>query len=74
MELQPESTNPVHQTIQLDAQMADVEIVVVAIVGARRCESDGGCDADPSSTSQNEAEAQVQTSKTATGRPVGANG
>ena len=43
VELQPESTNPEHRTIQIDASTEDVEIVVVvvgAIVCARRCESD----------------------------------
>ena len=42
VELQPESTNPEHRTIQIDASTEDVEIVGVggAIVCARRCESD----------------------------------
>ena len=45
VELQPESTNPEHQPIWIDAQTEDVEIVGVvvgAVVGARRCESNRG--------------------------------
>ena len=45
VELQPESTNPEHQPIRIDAQTDDVEIVgivVGAVVGGRRCESERG--------------------------------
>ena len=45
VELQPESANAEHQPIRIDAQTDDVEIVgvvVVAVVGARRCESERG--------------------------------
>ena len=49
VELQPESTNPKHRSIRIDAQTKDVEIVGVvvgAVVGAprsRRQENDLGC-------------------------------
>ena len=45
VELQPESTNPEHQPIRIDAQSDDVEIVGVvlgAVVGGRRGESERG--------------------------------
>ena len=50
VELQPESTNPKHQSLRIDAQTKDIEIVGVvvgAVVGVprtRRQEVDRGCD------------------------------